>query len=210
MLRDVDLDVEAGESVAITGPSGCGKSTLLLALAGIIRPDQGEIRIAGTNVRTADDDAICVMRRDAMGFVFQLGELIAELTLLENVAIPLELKGVRRHEARRRARSHMKELGIEELGNRFPGEVSGGQSQRAAVARALMNDPVVVLADEPTGALDGDNARRVLDQLLTMTAIRGTSLVMVTHDQNVAVAADRQIHMADGCVRSDGLAAKCL
>lgn len=198
VLRDVDLRVDAGESVAITGRSGCGKSTLLLCLAGIIRPDGGRIRVAGVDVIASEDEELSSLRRDSMGFVFQLGELISELSLLDNVSLPRELQGERRAKARSESLVVMEELGISSLRDKFPGEVSGGQAQRVAVARALVHRPSVVFADEPTGALDEENAEQVLSQLLTITKIHGAALVMVTHDQGIAAAADRQVHMADG------------
>lgn len=198
VLKGVHLDVDPGESVAVTGRSGSGKSTLLLCLAGIVRPDSGRIIVAGEDVVGADDEQISALRRNSMGFVFQLGEFISELSLLDNVAFPLELQGERRSRARKRAREVMAALGIESLRDRFPGEVSGGQVQRAAVARAVLHRPAVVFADEPTGALDEENAAQVLDQLLGITRDYGAALVMVTHDASVAESADRQVRMSDG------------
>lgn len=198
VLRGVDLSVEGGESVAVTGRSGSGKSTLLLCLAGVVRPDSGQIVVAGEDVVSADDEQISALRRNSMGFVFQLGELIGELNLLDNVAFPLELQGERRSLAHKRAREAMAVLGIDSLRDRYPGEVSGGQLQRAAVARAVLHRPAVVFADEPTGALDEENAAQVLELLLGVTRDYGAALVMVTHDDSVAQSADRQVHMRDG------------
>lgn len=198
VLRDVELSVEAGESVAITGRSGCGKSTLLLCLSGIVRPDSGQIVVAETDVVSADDEELSALRRESLGFVFQLGELISELNLLENVAFPLELRGARRAGAQERALEVMEALGIQHLRGRYPGEVSGGQLQRAAVARAVVHRPAVVFADEPTGALDESSADQVLGQILGVTREYGAALVLVTHDQSVADAADRRVHMRDG------------
>lgn len=198
VLNEVDLLVQAGESLAVTGRSGCGKSTLLLCLAGIVRPDHGAIRVGGTDLMNVDDERLSALRRDSMGFVFQLGELIGELKLVDNVAFPLEIQGERRVKARKRALEVMDDLGIANLGDRYPGEVSGGQAQRAAVARALVHRPAVVFADEPTGALDEGNAGQVLAQLLGITREYEAALVMVTHDSGIASAADRQVNMSDG------------
>lgn len=205
VLKGLDLRVEAGESVAVMGRSGSGKSTLLLCLAGIVRPDSGQIVVAGEDVVTADDEQISALRRNSMGFVFQLGEFIGEMSLLDNVAFPLELQGERRSCARERANEVLTVLGIEELRDRYPGEVSGGQLQRAAVARAVVHRPAVVFADEPTGALDEENAAQVLDLLLGVTRDYGAALVMVTHDVSVAQAADRQVRMGDGSLALAGV-----
>lgn len=198
VLSDVDLTVEEGESVAITGRSGSGKSTLLLCLAGLVLPDSGQIMTAGTDVMEAEDEELSALRRESLGFIFQFGELIGELSLLENVAFPLELQGERRSRARARALEVMEALGIEELYGRYPGEVSGGQLQRAAVARAVVHRPAVVFADEPTGALDETSAAQVLELILGVTRDYGAALVLVTHDQSVASTANRQVHMKDG------------
>jgi putative ABC transport system ATP-binding protein len=202
VLRDVSLRVEAGEIVAVTGRSGSGKSTLLLCLAGIVVPQSGDIRIDGHHLTDLSDEARSAFRRNSLGFVFQFGELIGELDLLSNISLPLELLGENRSSARGKARELLTELGLDDLAGRRPGEVSGGQAQRAAVARALVHEPAVVLADEPTGALDAENAGVVLEVLVDLVRRRSAALVLVTHDREVAGRADREIAMVDGAVIS--------
>jgi putative ABC transport system ATP-binding protein len=200
VLTGAALEVAAGEVVAVRGRSGSGKSTFLLCLAGILVPQAGRIAIAGHDLTALDDDGRSGARRTSLGFVFQFGELVAELDLLGNVALPLELLGVRHRRARRHAGELLDELGIGHLAARRPGEVSGGEAQRAAVARALVHHPAVVLADEPTGALDEDNAGTVLDALVGMAVRRSTALVLVTHDDQVAERAGRSVTLVDGAV----------
>lgn len=184
------------EVVALTGASGSGKTTLLLCLAGILTPSAGVITVAGQQLDPADRDGCSRIRREHLGLVFQFSELVAELTLLENVALPLELLGRSRRTALVVARGVLAELGVGEVADRYPSQVSGGQAQRAAVGRALVHDPAVVLADEPTGALDADNAARVLELLLGAARRRGAAVVLVTHDPLVAAQADRQVDLA--------------
>lgn len=184
------------EIVAVTGSSGSGKSTLLLCLAGILVPQTGRIAVAGQRLDGAAADERSSIRRQHLGLVFQFSELVAELTLAENVALPLELLGSRRRAAAAAAHELLEELGIGELAGRYPAQVSGGQAQRAAVARALVHAPAVVLADEPTGALDVENAARVLELLLTAARRRGTAVVLVTHDPLVAARADRAVDLS--------------
>jgi putative ABC transport system ATP-binding protein len=200
VLRGAALEVSAGEVVAVQGRSGSGKSTFLLCLAGILLPQRGRIWVAGEEVTALDDDGRSALRRTSLGFVFQFGELVAELDLLGNVALPLELLGVRHARALRHAATLLDELGVGDLAHRRPGEVSGGEAQRAAVARALVHGPQVVLADEPTGALDEGNAATVLDALVGLAARRRAALVLVTHDDRVAERADRSVTLVDGAV----------
>lgn len=183
------------EAVAVTGASGSGKTTLLLCLAGILVPSSGEITIAGQRLDGASEAERSRVRRQHMGLVFQFSELVAELTLVENVALPRELLGESRRAALTTARDLLGELDIAELADRHPGQVSGGQAQRAAVARALVHDPAVVLADEPTGALDAANAGKVLSLLLAAARRRSTTVVLVTHDRDVAAHADREVNL---------------
>jgi putative ABC transport system ATP-binding protein len=207
VLSGAALEVAAGEVVAVRGRSGSGKSTFLLCLAGILVPQAGRIEIAGRDLTGLDDDGRSAVRRTSLGFVFQSGELVAELDLLGNVALPLELLGVRRSRARHHAAELLDELGIGPLAARRPGEVSGGQAQRAAVARALVHRPAVVLADEPTGSLDEENAATVLDALVDLAVRRAGALVLVTHDDRVADRAGRSVTLVDGAVTpawSDG------
>jgi putative ABC transport system ATP-binding protein len=199
VLCGAALEVAAGEVVAVRGRSGSGKSTFLLCL-GILAPQAGRIEIAGRDLTVLDDDGRSAVRRTSLGFVFQFGELVAELDLLGNVALPLELLGVRRSRAARHAGALLDELGLGPLARRRPGEVSGGQAQRAAVARALVHRPAVVLADEPTGSLDEENAATVLDALVGLAVRRSAALVLVTHDDRVAERASRSVTLVDGAV----------
>jgi putative ABC transport system ATP-binding protein len=201
-LAGVDLAVQARESLAVMGPSGSGKSTLLHVLAGIVRPDAGEVRLAGQRIDRLGENRLSALRRTRFGFVFQSGQLLPELPAEENVALPLMLGGLPRGQAVARARRWFAPLGLEGLERRRPGQLSGGQAQRVAIARALVVEPDVVFADEPTGALDqatGDEVAR----LLTRTATeQGAALVMVTHDPEVAAHCDRGLHVRDGRVAS--------
>ena len=185
----------ADEVVAVTGSSGSGKTTLLLCLAGILRPSAGVITVAGESLTGVDADARSRIRRERLGLVFQYSELVAELTLAENVALPLELLGKSRRTAAEAARTLLDELGIGAVARRYPAQVSGGQAQRAAVGRALVHRPAVVLADEPTGSLDADNAAKVLELLLGAARSRGAAVVLVTHDPEVARHADREVDL---------------
>ncbi|MFE7133979.1 ABC transporter ATP-binding protein [Streptomyces sp. NPDC057638] len=199
-LDGASFAIRTGEVVAIMGPSGSGKSTLLHCLAGIIRPDTGTIDYQGRDLATMPDAARSALRRDAFGFVFQFGQLVPELSCLENVALPLRLAGVRRGDAHRTAREWLARLEVDDVGDQRPGEVSGGQGQRVAVARALVTSPRVVFADEPTGALDSLNGERVM-RLLTDTARSGdTAVVLVTHESRVAAYSDREVIVRDGRV----------
>lgn len=204
-LSDVDLTVRQGESIALMGPSGSGKSTLLHCLAGILLPDSGAVTTAGVNLAECSEATRCRHRLRRMGFVFQFGDLIPELTLLENVALPLELTGTGRREATADAYACLARLGVDQLAARRPGEVSGGQLQRASVARALVHGPDVVFADEPTGSLDSVSGEEVLDLLLDAAAEREAAVVLITHDHRVAAQADRLVVLRDG--RIEGAAA---
>jgi len=195
VLVDVDL-VVGREVVALTGASGTGKTTLLLCLAGIHVPQSGSISVAGRRLDGANLDQRCRVRREVLGLVFQFSELVAELTLAQNVALPLEILGGSRRSALAAAHDLLVELGVDDLADRYPSEVSGGQAQRAAVARALVHHPAVMLADEPTGALDPGNAERVLDLMLSAARRRDAAVLLVTHDAGVASHADRVVDMA--------------
>ena len=201
-LRGADLAVEAGEIVAVMGPSGSGKSTLLHCLAGILVPDAGEIHVEGRRIDTLDEAARSELRRDRFGFVFQFGQLVPELSAEENVALPLLLAGVRREPALRRAREWFGRLGLDDLGARRSGELSGGQAQRVALARALVAEPRVIFADEPTGSLDSLTGEQVMDLLVGTAREHGTTVVIVTHDARVAAYADRDVMVRDGRVTS--------
>ncbi len=196
VLRGVDLAVAAGEAVAVVGRSGAGKSTLLAVVAGIERPDRGLVRVAGVDLATLDEDALARFRRRHVGLLFQNFHLIDGLTAEENVALPLELEG--RDDARRRARDLLGEVGLADRTRHRPAQLSGGEQQRVALARALALDPPLVLADEPTGNLDEETGARVLDLLFDLRARRGTALVLVTHDRELARRCDRVVRLEAG------------
>ncbi|MDQ0844803.1 ABC transporter ATP-binding protein [Streptomyces sp. V1I6] len=200
-LDDASFSVHPGEVVAVMGPSGSGKSTLLHCLAGIVRPDAGSVTYAGREITGLSDAERSALRRSDFGFVFQFGQLVPELSCVENVALPLRLGGVRRKEAERTAQEWLERLEVGDTARKRPGDISGGQGQRVAVARALVASPKVVFADEPTGALDTLNGERVMS-LLTDTARRqNTAVVLVTHETRVAAYSDREIVVRDGRAR---------
>ncbi|WP_329565851.1 ABC transporter ATP-binding protein [Kitasatospora sp. NBC_01266] len=199
-LRSATLGVAPGEILAIMGPSGSGKSTLLHCLAGILAPDAGEVRFDGRRIDTLRETERSALRRDRFGFVFQFGQLVPELTAEENVALPLLLGGVRRSQALDRARSWFGRLGLDGLGGRRSGELSGGQAQRVALARALVAEPDVLFADEPTGSLDSVTGEQVMDLLVDAAREHGTTVVIVTHEPRVAACADREVVVRDGRV----------
>jgi putative ABC transport system ATP-binding protein len=204
-LRGVTLVVAEGEIVAVTGPSGCGKSTLLLCLAGILRPDAGEVGYRGQRIDGWSEAARARLRRTDFGVLFQFWQLVAELSAAENIALPLLLSGARRREARTAALSWLDRLGIEHLADNRPGDMSGGEQQRTALARALVTEPRVLFADEPTGALDSLAGERVLGHLVRVAHEQKTTVVLVTHDARVAGYADREIMLRDGELDPSGL-----
>ena len=195
----VDLVVEAGEAVSVMGPSGCGKSTLLHLLGGLDRPDAGELHLGGARVDGLSETQWAVFRRRAVGFVFQAFYLVDELTAVENVELPALLVGVPRRTARRRAMELLERLGVAERAGHLPDHLSGGEQQRVAVARALINQPLVVLADEPTGNLDSRATGGIL-RLFGELRQAGQALLTVTHDARVASTADRLLTMRDGAI----------
>jgi len=197
-LRGADLAVDAGEVLAVMGPSGSGKSTLLHCLAGILRPDTGEVHFQGQRIDQLSERARTILRRDRFGFVFQFGQLVPELPAVENVMLPLILAGARRSDARRRASELLDRLEIADLQARLPGQLSGGQAQRVALARALVARPEVVFADEPTGSLDSLSGQRVMDLLVDAARDQGAAVVLVTHEARVAACADREVVVRDG------------
>ncbi|MCX3290372.1 ABC transporter ATP-binding protein [Streptomyces sp. NEAU-H22] len=201
-LAGVDVTVGERDSLAIMGPSGSGKSTLLHTLAGIVRPDGGEVMLRGERIDTLGENRLSALRRSRFGFVFQFGQLLPELPAEENVALPLMLEGVPRREAVRRARRWFAPLGLEGLEERRPGQLSGGQAQRVAIARALVVEPEVVFADEPTGALDQTTSTEVVQLLTSATRESGAALVMVTHDPDIAAHCARILQVRDGRVHS--------
>jgi putative ABC transport system ATP-binding protein len=202
-LRGVDLRVDEGEFVALMGPSGCGKSTLLNLVAGLDTPDEGEISVAGKQVTGCGDDDLARLRRQHIGLVFQFFNLLEGMTVLENVTLPAIIAGQRRRMAETRARDLLDLLGISDKAGGLPGVLSGGQRQRLAIARALANDPTLLLADEPTGALDSDGGQEVIE-LLSRLHGSGQTIILVTHDAQVAAAAQRIVRMLDGRILPAG------
>ncbi|NBE98373.1 ABC transporter ATP-binding protein [Nonomuraea sp. KC401] len=206
-LGGVDIAVRAGEAVAIMGPSGSGKSTLLHCLAGIMKPDAGEVHLLGRRIDTMSERRRSALRRTRFGFVFQFGQLLPELPAEENVALPLMLDGVPRAQAVRRAREWFAPLGLQSMEGRRPGELSGGQAQRVAIARALVSRPAVVFADEPTGALDQRTGHDTMRLLAEATKHNDASLIVVTHDPEVAAWCDRAAEVRDGLIVPSGVRA---
>jgi putative ABC transport system ATP-binding protein len=196
-LRALDLEVRAGEFLAVTGPSGSGKTTLL-NVAGLLEDfSSGEYWLDGADVRALDDDARSRLRNRKIGFIFQSFNLIADLNLYDNVDVPLRYRGLPRAERRRRIESALERVGLGSRMKHYPGELSGGQQQRAAIARAVAGEPPLLLADEPTGNLDSQMAREVLEILEQLNA-QGVTLVIVTHDPEIAARARRNVHIVDG------------
>jgi len=206
-LRGASLELAAGEILAVTGASGSGKSTLLHCLSGIVRPDRGTVLYDGTALDRLPEKRLSELRRGDFGIVFQFGQLIPELTALDNVALPLLLGGRRRESAWDEAREWLERFGV--LGQEAlrPGEMSGGQSQRVALARALITSPRVLFADEPTGALDSLTSEQVMTALVRTAHDTGTAVLLVTHDAQVAAYADREVRMTDGAVEPTGVTA---
>lgn len=208
-LAGVDLTIGLGESLAIMGPSGSGKTTLLHCLAGIIGPDEGTIRLLPTDrsaraeITSLKEKGRTALRREVFGFVFQQGLLLPELTALDNVALAAMLSGMKRPDASEHARAWLQRLGLAEHLNKRIGQLSGGQAQRVAIARAQVTQPVVTFADEPTGSLDSTTSTEVLSELLASTTGRGSTLVVVTHDETVAARCSRIVRLADGRIVSD-------
>src|SRR4051794_21586076 len=202
-LRDIGVEIADGEFVAVTGPSGCGKSTLLNLLGGLDRPTRGEIELAGRRVEGLSEARWALVRRSEVGFVFQFFNLIANLSVADNVELPGLLAGLSAREARTRRNDLLSSLGIAEHADAAPGRLSGGQQQRVAIARALINRPRVLLADEPTGNLGSGSARDVMALLRAAHDERGQTVLLVTHDARVAARADRVIAMRDGAVASE-------
>jgi len=200
-LRGVDFTMTRGEFVAVMGPSGCGKSTLLNLVAGLDQADEGTIDLDGEQIHTMSEDELARMRRRHIGIVFQFFNLLEGMTVLENVALPAMIAGSKRKAAETRGRDLLDLLGLADKAKEAPGVLSGGQRQRLAIARALANEPTLVLADEPTGALDSAGGQEILE-LFRRLHVDGQTILMVTHDDDVAVAADRIVRMRDGRVES--------
>jgi putative ABC transport system ATP-binding protein len=201
-LRGVDLTVEKGEFVAVMGPSGCGKSTMLNLIAGLDTPTEGEVVVAAESLTDMDENALARMRRAHIGIVFQFFNLLEGMSVLENVTLPAVIAGSRRRQAETRARDLLDLLGLADKHAAAPGVLSGGQRQRLAIARALANEPTLLLADEPTGALDSVGGLEVLELFRRLHA-GGQTIIMVTHDETVAESASRIVHMRDGRIEGD-------
>jgi putative ABC transport system ATP-binding protein len=196
ILRGIDLEIAAGETVSIVGPSGSGKSSLMMVIAGLERPTAGRVRVAGQDITRLGEDALARFRRDRLGIVFQSFHLIPTMSALENVAVPLELAG--RGDALARAERALDAVGLGHRLAHYPGQLSGGEQQRVALARACAVDPALLLADEPTGNLDGDTGRQVIDLLFALAGSSGATLLLITHDPALAARCGRSIALADG------------
>ena len=200
ILKDIDLHIGTGEAVGLVGPSGSGKSTLLMVMAGLERTDTGTVTVAGAALNTLDEDALARFRGRNVGIVFQSFHLIPTMTALENVAVPLELAGIA--DARERARAELGAVGLGARLDHYPAQLSGGEQQRVAVARALAPNPAILVADEPTGNLDEDTGRQIIDLLFAGHAQRGTTLVLVTHDSGLAARCGRVVRLRSGRVEA--------
>ena len=201
ILRGVDLTIDASETVGVVGPSGSGKTTMLMVLAGLERPSGGKVMVAGQDLTDMSEDALARFRRDHVGIVFQSFHLIPTMTALENVAVPLELAG--RKDAFGRAQEALEAVGLGHRLTHYPGQLSGGEQQRTAIARAFAPKPKVLLADEPTGNLDGDTGRQVIDLLFSQCEQDGTTLMLITHDPVLAARCQRQVRVSDGRILVD-------
>ena len=198
ILHPLTLDVARGEFVAVVGPSGSGKSTLLGLIAGLDAPSSGDVLIDGVNITKLSEDALAKLRGEKIGFVFQFFHLIPSLTAFENIAVPMEIAGSR--DARQRAQTLLDEVGLNGRAHHYPSQLSGGEQQRVALARALANNPPLVLADEPTGNLDTANGRHIMELVRDIHKTRGTTIVLVTHDAELAALADSRLIFRDGKV----------
>jgi putative ABC transport system ATP-binding protein len=204
ILRGIDLIVEAGETISVVGPSGAGKTTLLMALSGLERPTSGRIEVAGNDLQSLNEDGLARFRRQHIGIVFQSFHLVPTMTALENVALPLEFAGDAHPFDR--ARSALAATGLAARIDHFPGELSGGEQQRVALARAFVANPSLILADEPTGNLDRETGQMVMQLLFDLQQEHGTTLILVTHDTELAARCRRTVPMADGQLTITGIA----
>ena len=196
ILQPTSFRIERGQSVAITGPSGSGKSTLLGLIAGLDAPTTGTIRLDGVDITAMSEEALARLRGEKIGIVFQFFHLIPSLTALENIMVPMEIAGAR--DAHQRGKALLADVGLSDRGHHYPSQLSGGEQQRVAIARALANDPPIVLADEPTGNLDSATGRQVIEILVAVNRVRGRTLVLVTHDPELAALASERIGLRDG------------
>ncbi|ANM31367.1 hypothetical protein ABI59_19995 [Acidobacteria bacterium Mor1] len=201
ILDGIDLTIDAGEFVAVLGPSGSGKSTLLALMAGLDRPTEGEVLLDGEPIQALSEDALALIRRRKIGFVFQSFQLLGNLTARENILLPLELNG--RKDAGARADRLLEMVELSDRGHHYPSQLSGGEQQRVALARAFGPEPSILLADEPTGNLDSNTGKLVLERLAELRREHGTTMVLVTHDEQVGALAGRQIRLRDGRLDRD-------
>ena len=207
-LRGVDIDIQYGEMTLLVGPSGCGKTTLISIMAGLLDPTAGEVFLLGQDRRNLRGSKLVRFRAENIGFVFQQYNLLPSLTAVENAAVPLIIRGVRRPEAIERAMVMMTEVGLKDRAKAFPSQLSGGQQQRVAIARALVNEPRLLVCDEPTAALDAHSGRTVMDLIKRVTVREDRAVIVVTHDNRVFDLGDRIISMSDGLIEADGMAAE--
>ncbi|WP_200290690.1 ABC transporter ATP-binding protein [Rhodospirillum rubrum] len=201
ILRGLDLRVAAGETLGVVGPSGSGKTSLLMVACGLERATAGRVVVAGQDLTALSEDALALFRRDSVGIVFQAFHLIPTMTALENVAVPLEFAG--RRDAFERARHHLETVGLGHRLGHYPGQLSGGEQQRVALARAFAPEPRLLLADEPTGNLDGETGEKIMALLFDLRARAGTTLVLITHDMDLARRCDRIVHVRDGRITGE-------
>jgi putative ABC transport system ATP-binding protein len=202
VLRGVSATIDRGTTIGLVGPSGSGKSTLMMVLGGLERVSSGKVEIAGTDLSALSEDALARFRRDRIGIVFQSFHLVPTMTALENVAVPLELAG--RADAFAAAATGLEAVGLKDRLQHYPSQLSGGEQQRVAIARAFAPQPALLLADEPTGNLDGETGKQVIDLLFALHAERGTTLLLITHDAALAARCDRIIHLRDGQIDGAG------
>jgi putative ABC transport system ATP-binding protein len=205
ILKDVSLEIDRGEAVGLVGPSGSGKSTLLMTMAGLESPDSGRVIVDGTDLAALDEDALARFRGRRIGIVFQSFHLVPTMTALENVALPLELAG--QDDAFERAEAELQAVGLGHRLHHYPAQLSGGEQQRVAIARAIVPNPAILVADEPTGNLDENTGRSIIDLLFALKRDRGATLVLVTHDVNLAHLCDRTVRLRSGRVEVDATAA---
>jgi putative ABC transport system ATP-binding protein len=203
ILNGIDLSVPQGVALGVVGPSGSGKTTMLMVIAGLERVSAGNVRIAGADYAALSEDGLALFRRDHVGIVFQSFHLIPTMTALENVAVPLEFAG--RRDAFARAETQLRAVGLGRRLTHYPGQLSGGEQQRVALARAFATEPKILLADEPTGNLDGATGQQIIDLLFEMHDRARTTLVLITHDMKLAARCNRVVHIADGVIARDGL-----
>jgi len=203
ILRGLDLEVQTGSALGVVGPSGSGKTTMLMVIAGLEMVTRGQVAVAGTDYASLDEDGLALFRRDNIGIVFQSFHLIPTMTALENVAVPLEFAGL--NDAFDRAQAQLKAIGLEHRLEHYPGQLSGGEQQRVALARAFAVKPALLLADEPTGNLDGGTGQQIIDLLFELHDHHNTTLMLITHDLNLASRCDRVVQIIDGLIAGEGL-----